>query len=189
MVLNFLNTIYSLSQVGKNEQIGEFSILLMNYFRYVLRQNVDLVPVKEELDFVRNYLEIQKMRFPNSFTCVYSMEPEAENIPIPQLLIENCVENAVKYGLIMGSEIEKMCIRDRGISAEVVTIVGENVRKVSDAEHTIMITHAQGCMGYVPDDWEYEHQSFVAGSSLIEKGCAEPVFIRGFEEMFGNQNG
>ena len=76
-----------------------------------------------------------------------------------------------------------------GISAEVVTIVGENVRKVSDAEHTIMITHAQGCMGYVPDDWEYEHQSFVAGSSLIEKGCAEPVFIRGFEEMFGNQNG
>ena len=106
MVLNFLNTIYSLSQVGKNEQIGEFSILLMNYFRYVLRQNVDLVPVKEELDFVRNYLEIQKMRFPNSFTCVYSMEPEAENIPIPQLLIENCVENAVKYGLIMGSEIE-----------------------------------------------------------------------------------
>lgn len=73
-----------------------------------------------------------------------------------------------------------------GISAEVVTMVGENVRKVSDAKHTILITHAQGCMGYVPDDWEFDHQSFIVGMSLGEKGCAEPVFILGFKELFGN---
>lgn len=106
MLLNFLNTIYSLSQVGKNEQIGEFSLLLMKYFRYVLRQDSALVSVKEELEFVQDYLKIQKVRFPNSFISVYSLEPEAEGILLPQLLIQNCVENSVKYGMVMGSEME-----------------------------------------------------------------------------------
>lgn len=106
MLLNFLNTIYNLSQVGKNEQIGDFTQLLMKYFRYVLRQDTALVPVREEMDFVQDYLKIQKVRFPNSFTIVYSMEEEAENILIPQLLIENFVENTIKYGIIMGTEIE-----------------------------------------------------------------------------------
>jgi len=106
MLLNFLNTIYSLSQVGKNEQIGDFSLLLMKYFRYVLRQDITLVTVKEEMEFVQDYLKIQKVRFPDSFTWVYSVDEEAEGILIPQLLIENFVENTVKYGLVMGSEIE-----------------------------------------------------------------------------------
>ena len=106
MLLNFLNTIYSLSQVGKNEQIGEFAQLLMKYFRYVLRQDMGLVPVKEEVEFVQDYLKIQKVRFPQSFTSVYSLEEGAEEVQIPQLLLQNFVENTVKYGLVMGSEIE-----------------------------------------------------------------------------------
>ncbi len=106
MLLNFLNTIYSLAQVEKNEQIGEFSLLLMKYFRYVLRQDIGLVMVKEEMEFVQDYLKIQKVRFPDSFTTVYSLDESAEEILIPQLLIENFVENAIKYGLVMGNEIE-----------------------------------------------------------------------------------
>ncbi len=70
----------------------------------------------------------------------------------------------------------------QGISAEVVTTIGESVRKESNMEHTIMITHAQGCMSYTPDDWEYNNEAFVVGSSLVEKGYAEPVFIKGFQE-------
>lgn len=73
-----------------------------------------------------------------------------------------------------------------GISAEVVTSIGENVRKVSDAKHTILITHAQGSMGYVPDDWEFDHQSFIVGMALSEKGYAEKGFIQGFQEWFKN---
>lgn len=106
MLLNFLNTIYSLSLVGKNEEIGNFSQLLMKYFRYVLRQDGGLVTVAEEMEFVQDYLKLQGMRFPDSFTFVYYMDDEAGGVRIPQLLIENFAENAVKYGLVMGSEIE-----------------------------------------------------------------------------------
>lgn len=106
MLLNFLNTIYSLSCAGKSEQVNEFTLLLMNYFQYVLRQDIALVTIQEEMQFVQEYLKLQKIRFPNSFYCVYSVEEGAEKILIPQLLIENFVENAIKYGLILGKEIE-----------------------------------------------------------------------------------
>ena len=115
MLLNFLNTIYSLSQVGKTKQISEFTMLLMKHFRYVLRQNIDLVPLREEMEFVKDYLQIQKIRFPTSFTSVYSVAEEAGDILIPQLLIENFVENTIKHGLVMGSEIEILInIRSEG---------------------------------------------------------------------------
>ncbi len=106
MLLNSLNTVYNLNRSGKIDQSTEFTKLLIKYFRYVLRANVGLVSVKEEIDFVHDYLQIQKIRFPNSFTSVYSVEEKAEEVLIPQLLIQNFVENTVKYGLILGSEIE-----------------------------------------------------------------------------------
>ena len=106
MLLNSLNTVYSLSRVGKKEDAEEFILLLMNYFRYVLRQDAGLVTVKEEIQFVQDYLKLQKIRFPGSFHLVYNVQEETENLPIPQLLIQNFVENTVKYGLKLGEEIE-----------------------------------------------------------------------------------
>lgn len=106
MLLNFLNTIYSLSSAGKQQQVNEFTLLLMKYFRYVLRRDVDLVPVQEEIQFVKDYLRIQQIRFPNRFVSVYAVSEEAEGILIPQLLVENFVENAIKYGLNPEGEIE-----------------------------------------------------------------------------------
>lgn len=147
MLLNFLNTIYSLSLVGKNEEIGDFSLLLMKYFRYVLRQDGGLVTMAEEMEFVQDYLKLQGMRFPDSFTYVYYMEDEVGKVKIPQLLIENFAENAVKYGLVMGSEIEivvnarlengklicSVCDTGNGIKADVL----EKIRKGQVIEDSV----------------------------------------------------
>lgn len=106
MLLNFLNTIYSLSRMGKNDEVSDFTQLLMKYFRYVLRQNIALVPIREEMQFVNDYLKLQRVRFRDCFVSVYQMDEEAKDVLIPQLLLQNFVENSIKYGLVMGSEIE-----------------------------------------------------------------------------------
>ena len=72
-----------------------------------------------------------------------------------------------------------------GVSAEVATTVGQMLCDLSDAEYTLMITHMQGTSWYVPDDWEYEVHAQEVDESLIAQGCAEPVFIQAFEQMFG----
>jgi len=70
-----------------------------------------------------------------------------------------------------------------GVSAEVVTTVGKKLCDLSDAEHTIMVTHMQGSNWYIPDDWEYEENALVTEETLVEKGCALPVLTDAFREM------
>jgi len=106
MFLNSLNTIYSLGSVGKNEQLCEFTALLSQYFRYLLRGNSEFASVKEEISFTEAYLKVQKIRFPKGFTYAFAVEEQSEQYDIPRLLIENFVENTVKYAMVPDEEIE-----------------------------------------------------------------------------------
>ena len=106
MLLNSFNMIYSLAQTKNFEYIQRYSMLLVEYFRYALRENSSLVTLKKEMDFVVNYVEIQKIRFPNTFSFVYKVDEEVLGAYVPPLLIQNFVENSMKYGLIPGKNIE-----------------------------------------------------------------------------------
>lgn len=106
MLLNSFNMIYSLAQVKNYECIQEFSMYLVEYFRYVLKETDALVPLEKEMHFVESYTGIQKIRFPGAFTSVYKMEEGMERALVPPLLVQNFVENAMKYALIPGKCIE-----------------------------------------------------------------------------------
>nr|AHF23990.1 signal transduction histidine kinase LytS [uncultured bacterium Contig16] len=106
MLLNSFNTIFSLAQSKNTALIQDFSLYLVDYFRYVLKESADLVPLEKEMAFVESYTGIQKIRFPNRFTSVYSMSEKARTALVPPLLVENFVENAMKYALIPGKMIE-----------------------------------------------------------------------------------
>ena len=106
MLLNSFNTIFSLAQSKNTALIQDFSLYLVDYFRYVLRESADLVPLAREMAFVESYTGIQRIRFPNRFTSVYSVTEEAEKALVPPLLVENFVENAMKYALVPGKMIE-----------------------------------------------------------------------------------
>lgn len=108
MLLNSLNTIYSLAQMKKFEAIQEYALHLVDYFRYALRRNDNLVRVAQELQFIKTYIEIQKIRYPGAlvYVYVYAVDPECEKALVPPLLIQNFVENAVKYAVKPGKVIE-----------------------------------------------------------------------------------
>lgn len=106
LLLNSLNTVYSLAQMKKYEGIQKFVINLVQYFRYSLRNTEEYVPLKSELDFINNYLEIQQMRYPDKFYVVYNIEEELMEERILPLIIENFVENSTKYALLEGRLIE-----------------------------------------------------------------------------------
>ena len=110
MLLNSLNMIYSLAQSQNYKCIRDYTMHLVQYFRYALRRTDDFVSLREEMDFVNNYLEIQKIRFPNSFTYTYDIDEELYSAALPPLMIENFVENSIKYALKLGEEIEIILI-------------------------------------------------------------------------------
>ena len=119
MLLYSLNTIYSLAQMKKFEAIQEYALHLVDYFRYALRRNDNLVRVAQELQFIKTYIEIQKIRYPGALVYVYAVDPECEKALVPPLLIQNFVENAVKYAVKPGK----------------VTEILLNVKRVEDRLH------------------------------------------------------
>lgn len=106
MLLNSLNTIYSLAQMKKFEAIQEYALHLVDYFRYALRRNDNLVTVGQELEFIKTYMEIQKIRYPGLLSFVYAISPECQTAMVPPLLIQNFVENSVKYAVKPGRVTE-----------------------------------------------------------------------------------
>lgn len=74
----------------------------------------------------------------------------------------------------------------QGISAEIVTSIGEAVREVSPFKDTILVTLANGYEGYVADDWEFDHDAFEVGLTKAKKGAAQIEFIKGFKELFND---
>lgn len=96
-LLNALNTVYGLSEVQDYETIQKFTLNLVKYLRYSLKNTNEFVTLKQEMDFIMSYIEIQKIRYPNQFYVVYDVEDELMSELIPPLMIENFVENSVKY--------------------------------------------------------------------------------------------
>lgn len=108
MLLNSYNMIFALAQSKKYDTIQEYSLHLVNYFRYVLRKTDALVPVRQEMEFILHFIDIQRIRFPDSFHFTYKVGDGCWDALIPPLLIENFVENSLKYALIPGEMVEVM---------------------------------------------------------------------------------
>lgn len=103
--LNSLNIIYSLAQTKRYELIQEMTLSLVKYFRFMFRGNLDFVSLKDELQHVRNYMHIQELRFPNSLTCDIDAADFLLEASVPPLVVQNFVENSVKYAVTMDGPI------------------------------------------------------------------------------------
>ncbi len=95
--MNTLNLIYSLALDKDYELIKEMTIRLVRHFRYMFRSNLTFVPLKEELEHVRNYLAIHELRFQQRFDCRIEAPDALQQAMVPPLIIQTFVENALKY--------------------------------------------------------------------------------------------
>lgn len=110
-LFNALNTIsYVCRENG--ERARELLVILANYFRYNLDGKRFLVPLSEELDHVRDYLELEKARFEDKLEVVFEL-PEYLEVLVPSLILQPVVENAVRYGIGRdGRRQVRLCVRE-----------------------------------------------------------------------------
>ncbi len=96
---NALNSITSLIQESP-EKAEQMVINLAKLFRYSLNtQDANFVSVKEELDILNTYLDIEKVRFRDRLQFEIKLDKRVENVQIPRFILQPLVENALKHGL------------------------------------------------------------------------------------------
>ena len=97
-LFNAINTIVSL--VRTNPQKGrELLVALASFYRSSLHSNALMIPLEQELQHVRSYLQIESARFGERLEVHYQIE-EGVNVMVPPLLLQPLVENAVLHGIL-----------------------------------------------------------------------------------------
>lgn len=98
-LFNTLNNIRWLAR-KKSENTEDAIVKLSQLLRYMLYQSEsDKVPLTQELDYLQNYIELQKMRISGKNSAEFSYEGPIHLYSIEPLLFIPLVENAFKYGL------------------------------------------------------------------------------------------
>lgn len=91
------------------DYLVKFSKLIRMFFEYSRRQNITL---KDEIDLLSNYLEIEKLRFEEKLSYHIKVDPniDTEERLIPTMLLQPIVENAINHGLFHKPDAGKITI-------------------------------------------------------------------------------
>ena len=100
-LFNALNGIATLIREGDGPRAADTIETLSDFLRLTL-QKLDSpeIPVREELAFVEQYLQIQRLRFGERFQAAVIADPETLNALVPTLILQPLVENAVRHGVL-----------------------------------------------------------------------------------------
>lgn len=97
-LFNTLNSISSLMEVSVDRAQGMVA-RLGDLLRAILDQSEHLVTVRKELEFIKNYLDIEEVRFGDRMKVTYDIDESLMNEQVPFLISQPLVENAIKHGL------------------------------------------------------------------------------------------
>jgi signal transduction histidine kinase len=104
-LFNTLNAIAVLVRGGETAKAGRTLRLLSDLLRASFKgADVQMVPLREEIDLVERYLEIEQVRFSDRLRVDIDVDPAVTEVPVPYLLLQPLVENAVRHGIAPHAE-------------------------------------------------------------------------------------
>ena len=125
-LFNTLNSISTLVLLKQTDQANAMLSRLSSFLRFTLiNEAAAKVPLTQEIETLKLYLDIEKMRFEERLRTFFTIEPAVQDALVPSLLLQPLVENAIKYAVTP---------KEEGADISVVAqLVGQRVRiTVSD---------------------------------------------------------
>ena len=107
------------------EDISVISSSLGRYFRISLSRGREIIPLRDEIDHVNSYLEIQKIRYKSKLTYDVQLPEELGEIPVIKLILQPLVENALYHGIKVKKSGGGIRVR-AGLDGTVLTLTVED---------------------------------------------------------------
>lgn len=123
---NTLETIKWMAYEKEEEEIARLSGAIIRLLRFTVKNVNKMIPLKEEIAYIQDYVTIQKIRYEDAFQVEYNITPEAEEFCITCFVLQPFVENSILHGMDISKNTGKICIR---------AFVEENVLNVTVADN------------------------------------------------------
>jgi two-component system, LytTR family, sensor kinase len=98
-LFNTLNTISVLALKGEGQAVARVLSRLSELLRIVLENSDQVVPLRDELELLDRYLEIEQVRFRDRLTVKLDIAPDVLDAEVPSLVLQPLVENALWHGI------------------------------------------------------------------------------------------
>jgi len=125
-LFNSLNTIYGFA-LKKEDEAPEMILKLSNLLDYILYQvKKPRVSLKEEIAHIKEYIELERIRFRDTLHIEFKSQIDDDNVQIPPMLLLPFVENAFKHGVIV-----------KGVLSVVIDVIYQNGNLTFNVENSI----------------------------------------------------
>ena len=184
--LNMLSMIHSMLQTKNYKEIEELTILTSNYLRHLFMANQDFSELKDEVQHIKDYLEIQRIRYGNSIYFSLNYSDDLQNTLVPSLLLQTFIENTIKHGFSFqnlftillsikkvkteNSDYIQICIEDNGpgFSEEILSKLNQKQSLITEDGHHIGITNTIERLNLLyPNDYSIAFENNEEGGAKI----------------------
>ncbi len=124
-LFNVLNTIISFSRTDP-DKARDLLIQLASFFRRSLSHKGPTILLKDEIDYVQTYLNLEKARYGDKLRYRLRIQPEALNIPVPVLMLQPLIENAVVHGIATKEDWGMVSLTVRYRETDIVIYISDN---------------------------------------------------------------
>lgn len=141
---NTLNSIGALARLKGADDITRMVGALSRMFSMVVYENCHEVPLSKELEYVRLYTQIQKIRFGSRLTVTVDVPEELEKLSIPRFSLQPLVENAIIHGIepsAEGGEVRVTAWTERGGEHLVLEVCDTGVGLEPETLRRVRETH------------------------------------------------
>jgi signal transduction histidine kinase len=122
-LFNTLNTVSVLAMKGERQRVVRMLTQLSDLLRLSLDQSDPLVPLREELEFLDRYLEIEQIRFGDRLLLRRDIDAAALDAEVPSLLLQPLLENAIRHGIARRPGVGRIDLTVRVEGAALVVTV------------------------------------------------------------------
>ena len=126
-LFNALHTIGSLVRTGDRENAVKVTAGLGELLRRMLEGAAQQeVPLRQELDFIKSYLEIEQIRFRDRLQVCFDVDPGVADARVPHLILQPLVENAIRHGIAPHLSAGRLVVRAAKANGKLQLVVKDD---------------------------------------------------------------
>jgi len=128
-IFNSLNSVNQFIANNNEMQANKYLTAYSNLMRNVMENsNKDYVSLATEVEQLKKYLELEKLRFPSAFEYTITIDPvlDTESLKIPNMLIQPNIENAIWHGLRYKESMGELSIEFKKENIKTTVIIEDN---------------------------------------------------------------